>query len=185
PPTTVRRSALGGIAGSNEPRGNRDAPVSRNIAKSHPRACRRRTATMITPRRLSEPRSTLDIHADPLSRPIPIRGLGLLTPDRQARLLRGIAERFRQGTATLDQLAAEHLEQTEQLDRELTEAHEATISECRVERRSTLGDWDQVDEQTIAAYEQETLSARKARHHALASIRHQRKREITEEEGAY
>lgn len=116
---------------------------------------------------------------------IPRRGLGLLTPVRQGRLLRGISERFRQGTLVRDQLAAVHQRQLEQLEIDLAAAHETTTAECRIERRTTLEAWDQADEQTIARYEQETLQTRKARHHALATIRRQRKREIAEEEQAF
>lgn len=132
-----------------------------------------------------QPSQTAD-NAPPSDPPhVPRRGLGLLTPARQCRLLRGISERFRQGATVRNRLTQEHQRQIAQLEGELATAQEATTAECRTVRRDTLGAWDQADEQTIASYEQETLQARKSRHHALATIRRQRKRDIAEEEEAF
>lgn len=135
-------------------------------------------------------RSTSD--TDPGSQPNPapprelaFRGLGVLTPTRQRWLLRGITERLRQGTSTRRELTASHQQQSEQLQQELAQMHRAGLAECRLQRRGVLTNWDEADEQTIAAYERETIVTRRERHRVMAAIRQQRKREVADEERAF
>lgn len=126
------------------------------------------------------------LDADPAPpRELELCGLGVFTPARQRWLLRGITQRIRQGASTRDELDTRHQQQTEQLRRELSEIHQTGLAECRSERRAVLTAWDEADEQTIAAYERETVASRKQRHQALAANRQQRKREVADEEKAF
>ena len=101
--------------------------------------------------------------------------VGLLSPQRQSRLLRALARRHQR--ARQDQVALRQRQAAEQAaqQQQIEELRVQTTEQCRGQRRQLLEQWDLAEEKLIADYESGTVRQRGELTRLSARFRKQRK----------
>jgi len=87
----------------------------------------------------------------------PLDWVGLFDPNRQHRLLTGVAIRNERTGRELAQLRSRLAEQEERQLEQLDLRRHETVDQCRAQRREMLQRWDEAEEQLTLAYEHETV----------------------------
>ena len=101
----------------------------------------------------------------------PLDWVGVFSPDRQQRLLAGVASRHRRTGYELAKLRRRLAEQ-ERRDAEQLELHRhETVGHCREQRREMLQRWDEAEEELTVAYETQTVATRDSLTEVAAKLR--------------
>lgn len=90
----------------------------------------------------------------------PLDWVGLYSPDRQHRLLAGLAGRNDRTRIELGELRQRLTEQEKRESEKLDLRHHETVGHCREQRREMLHRWDEAEERLTVAYETETVAIR-------------------------
>lgn len=103
----------------------------------------------------------------------PLDWVGLFAPDRQRRLLDGVAHRSQRTGKDLAELRNRLTEQEEQVVEKLDLRHHQTVGHCREQRREMLQRWDDAEESLTVHYERQTVATRDALSHLTVKYRKQ------------
>ena len=101
----------------------------------------------------------------------PLDWVGLFAPDRQRRLLAGVAGRSQRTGKDLAELRNRLTEQEEQVVEKLDLRHHQTVGQCREQRREMLQRWDDAEEALTVQYETQTLANRDMLSHLTVKFR--------------
>jgi len=101
----------------------------------------------------------------------PLDWVGLFAPDRQRRLLAGVAGRSQRTGKDLAELRRRLTQQEELVVENLDLRHHQTVGHCREQRREMFQRWDDAEEALTVDYETQTVAARDALSHLTTKFR--------------
>jgi len=101
----------------------------------------------------------------------PLDWVGLFAPDRQRRLLAGVAGRAQRTGRDLAELRNRLTQQEELVVENLDLRHHQTVGHCREQRREMFQRWDDAEEALTVHYETQTVAMRDALSHLTAKFR--------------
>ncbi|QDS92843.1 FtsK-like domain-containing protein [Roseimaritima multifibrata] len=85
---------------------------------------------------------------------------GLLSPQRQERLLRGLMDRAANADKLREKLAEDHAAELKNEQEQAAQLRQQTLQDCRQQRNNFLRTWDDANERLISKYETETVELR-------------------------
>lgn len=101
----------------------------------------------------------------------PLDWVGLFSPDRQRRLLAGVAGRAQRTGKDLAELRSRLTQQEEVIVEDLDLRHHQTVGHCREQRREMFQRWDDAEEALTVHYETQTVATRDALSQLTAKFR--------------
>ena len=90
-----------------------------------------------------------------------VRPVGLFDPQRQRRLLDGLAQRFRNCIGQQQVLLEQHAAETAEDESQLAKHRDDITVKCKSKRRAMLAQWDQAEEALTSQYEAAAIRNRK------------------------